>query len=137
MTAIRKQLSSFDFISGPVHINKNHWALLFIKVKTHTVLYIDSKGESPETRNKVLVNWSSFTKSRSDMKQTKWIIASYVHVLQLESDNSNCGVFVCNFFKHLLKQDMAMLNEPFDLDNFRSEIKKTIENNSKLKKINN
>ena len=30
-----------------------------------------------------------------------------------------------------------MLNEPFDLDNFRSEIKKNIENNSKLKKINN
>ncbi len=102
MTAIRKQLASFDFISGHVHINKNHWALLFVTIKTHTVLYIDSKGEGLETRNKVLRNWSTFTKSRSDMKQTKLIMVSYDHILQLESDNSNCGVFVCYFFKHLL-----------------------------------
>jgi len=57
LTAIQKQLASFDFIAGPVHINKNHWALLFVTVRTHTVLYIDSKGESNETRNKVLSNY--------------------------------------------------------------------------------
>jgi len=95
-------------IAGPVHINKNHRALLFVSIRTHTVLYIVSRGESNETRNKVLKNWSTFTKYRSDMKQTEWIMASYDHVVQLESDNSNCGVFLCYFFKQLLKQDVAL-----------------------------
>ena len=126
LTAIRKQLASFDFIAGPVHINNNHWALLFVSIRTQTVLYIDSKGEGPETSKKVLRNWSTFSKSRNDMKQTKWIMTSYDHVLHLESDNSNCGVFACYFFEHLLKQDMAELNQPFDLNNYRTEIKKPL-----------
>jgi len=72
------------------------------------------------------------------MKQTKWIMASYDHLLQLESDNSNCGVFACYFLKQLLKQDVALLNNHFDLPMFRTEIKQTIEENSKLnKKTNN
>jgi len=92
------------------------------------------REEGNETRNKVLSNWYTFTKSRSDMKQTKWIMASYDHVLQLESDNTNCGVFACYFFKQLIKQDMRLLNNHFDVQDFRSEIKETIEENSKLGK---
>jgi len=65
-------------------------------------------------------------------------MAFYDHVLQLESDNTNCGVFACYFFKQLIKQDMGLLNNHFDLQDFRSEIKETIEENSNLnKKINN
>ena len=71
------------------------------------------------------------------MKQIKWIMASYDHVQQLESDNSNCGVFACYFLEHLLKQDMAELNQPFDLNNYRREIKNTIEANSRINKKNN
>jgi len=56
ISGIRKQLASYDFIAGPVHINKNHWALLFINVKTQTVFYIDSMGENLDTSNKVLKN---------------------------------------------------------------------------------
>ena len=35
ISGIRKQLASYDFIAGPVHINKNHWALLFINLKLY------------------------------------------------------------------------------------------------------
>ena len=65
ISGIRKQLASFDFIGGPVHINKNHKALLFINVKTQNVLDIDSKGINHDT---VLLNLRYFCKNHELMK---------------------------------------------------------------------
>jgi hypothetical protein len=113
-------LASYDYI-GPVHINKNHWAVLFINVKTQTVLYINSKGENFDTSNKVLLNWRFFCKNRKQMKNIEWKTNSYNHVIQLERDNFNCGVFVSYNFEKLLVQNMALLNTPFD--NFRIQMR--------------
>ena len=134
LTAIRKDLSTFDFIAGPVHINKNHWALIFVAMKTQTVLYIDSRGENSTTRNKVLSNWITFCKKRDVMNKTKWIAGSYDHLVQVTTDNSNCGVFVCYFFNQLMQQNMAMLNNPFDIHYYRATIKSVIEFNSRVNK---
>ena len=40
-TVIRKPLAELRYILGPVHINKNHWALLFVNMKAKAVMYID------------------------------------------------------------------------------------------------
>ena len=132
ISGIRKQLASYDFIAGPVHINKNHWALLFINVKTQTVFYIDSMGENLDTSNKVLKNWSFFCKNREQMKDKEWKTNIYNHAIQLEHDNCNCGVFVSYFFEKLLVQNMALLNTPFD--NFRIQMRNVITNSSKKNK---
>ena len=126
-SAIRKQLAAFNFIAGPVHINKNHWALLFVNLEV-----------SRETIDKVLRNWTCFCKNRGHLKDIKWITASYDHVVQVNQDYVNCGIFVSYFFKNLLVQNMAMLNNTFDVQMFRNEIRLVIEKSSKInKKINN
>ena len=38
-TAIRKPLAEFKYIAGPVHINKNHWALLFVNMKAQAIVF--------------------------------------------------------------------------------------------------
>jgi Ulp1 family protease len=126
-------MASYDFIAGPVHINKNHWALLFINVKTQTVLYIDSKGENIDASNKVLLNWRYFCKNREQLRKIEWKTNSYNHVIQFEHDNSNCGVFVSYFFDQLLAQNMAML-KTFDIANLRMHMRNTIISSSKKKK---
>ena len=133
-TGIRKQLAHFEFIAGPIHIDKNHWALLFIDVGSQTVVYIDSRGENGPTTNKVLMNWNLFCRGREIMKDIKWNPISYSHVIQSTSDCSNCGVFACYFFKNLLNQNAAKLNSTFDINIFRNEIRSVIEKNSKKNK---
>jgi len=126
ISGIRKQLASYDFIAGPVHINKNHWAVLFINVKTQTVWYINSKGENFDTGNKVLLNWRFFCKNHEQLREIEWKTNSYNHVIQFKNDNSYCGVFVSYFFDQLSAQNMPMLNEPYDIENFRMHMRYTI-----------
>ena len=89
---IRKKLGEYDFIAGPVHVNKNHWALLFACVNTQTVVYIDSKCEDKRLSDRVLNNWIKFSKSKETLKGIKWRTEAYEHILQV--DNNNCGVFL-------------------------------------------
>lgn len=98
----------YDFISGPVHINRDHWALLFANLKTQTIIYIDSRGENLELRNRVLKNWAKFTNDRKTdelIKNIRWRMGVYDHVYQI--DCNNCGLFVCYFFKNLIESDLA------------------------------
>jgi Ulp1 family protease len=55
---IRKDLSVFDFIFGPVFINNNHWCLLFIFNKSNKISFIDPKGESHDQITKASINWT-------------------------------------------------------------------------------
>jgi len=95
------------------------------------VLYTDSKGQKLETSNKVLVNWRFFCKNREQIKDIEWKTNSYNHVIQLERDNFNCGVFVSYYFEKLLVQNMALLKTPFDIDNFKIHMRNVITNSSK------
>ena len=44
------------YIAGPVHINKNHWALLFVNMKAQAMMYIEFKGENTIISGKIK-NW--------------------------------------------------------------------------------
>jgi len=70
------------------------------------------------------------------MKNIEWKTNSYNNVIQLEHDSCNCGLFVSYFFEKLLVQKMALLNTPFDIDNFRIHIRNLITNSRKKKESN-
>jgi Ulp1 family protease len=55
---IRKDLSVFDYIFGPVFVNNSHWCLFFIFNKLNKITFIDPKGESNDQLNSAIINWT-------------------------------------------------------------------------------
>ena len=80
---------------------------------TQTILYIDSRGENIQCREKVFRNWVKYTKDRKkdiQLASTLWRMGEYEHIKQ--TDNTNCGVFVCYFYKMLINPDYGL---PLDI----------------------
>ena len=77
-------------------------------------------------------NWIKYTKDRKkdiQLASTLWRMGEYEHIKQ--TDNANCGVFVCYFFKMLINQDYGSLNRYFNPNEFRSTITENILENSR------
>ena len=69
------------------------------------------------------------------MNIMNWVKASYVHFLQKNNYNTNCGVFLCYFSKQLITQNVHLLNAvESSSESFRNEIKTTIQTKSKINK---
>ncbi len=133
VSMIDVSLDMYDFISGPVFIDGNHWCLLFIDNKNKTITYIDSLKNNNSLSlmfARIKKNWNElWLKNNNNTSNFKWNILQYDHILQ--NDGANCGVFVCYFFKYLLEENINLLNYNFNTDDFRKQIETRIIDNSK------
>ena len=73
-------------------------------------------------------NWVKYTKYDIQLAGTVWRMGEYEHIKQ--TDNTNCGVFVCYFFKMLINQDYYRYFNP---NEFRSTISENILESYRLK----
>ncbi len=100
-TIIRQELSVYDYIVAPVLVNNNHWCVLFIKVRTCQVLYLNPSGETNERLQEVLLNWIKFCSTRKKLQSFKWKL-ELLENLPVQKDNYNCGIFVCYYVNFIL-----------------------------------
>jgi len=127
---LRKSLLSFDYIAGPVLLELGsgvkHWTLLFVSLLDQTVTYIDPFGADRSKCEDVRLNWKKFCSTRNVLKEKTWIISpdSYSHSKQ--NDSFSCGVFICNFFEHMINKKREFLVNNFDLAAYRAKITNTL-----------
>ena len=124
---VRKNLSTYDYIAGPVIrklCSSNHWCLLFVSVKTMEVVYIDPLLADLDKLDSVLSNWNKFCKNRLGLKDKRWKSLQVSHLIQ--TDGFNCGVYVCHFYNLLIKQQMFSLSSAFEINGYRNIITSTI-----------
>ena len=127
LNIIRKNLSSYQYIAGPVHIpEKNHWCLLFISMNDNQVIYIDPYQATKEKLNEVLANWGKFCKTRTGLKSKEWKLSPYSSSHTKQIDSYSCGVFVSYFFEKLIKSEFNYLQNFFDVNDYRMIIKSKI-----------
>ena len=127
---LRKSLLSFDYIADPVLLELGsgvkHWTLLFVSLLDQTVTYIDPFGANRSKCEDVRLNWKKFCSTWNVLKEKTWIISpdSYTHSKQ--NDSFSCGVFICNFFEHMINKKREFLVNNFDLVAYRAKITNTL-----------
>ena len=79
------------------------------------------KTNKPKSR--ILIEFCS---TRNVLKEKTWIISpdSYTHSKQ--NDSFSCGVFICNFFEHMINNKREYLVNNFDLVAYRAKITNTL-----------
>ena len=89
-------------------------------MKTNEVIFIVDPFQAPDKQSRqFLENWNKFGKTRTALKDKKWLVseASYGHVKQ--TDAFSCGVFVCYIFEQLVNKTHEKLKERFNLNDYR------------------
>lgn len=96
--------------------------MVFINVKTMEFTFIDPYGTKNDLFEKIYQNWIYFCSKRSDLRNFNWKKKHISHSLQ--TDNFNCGLFVCVFGERLLNQNENLFfdTSPKNLNRLRSEI---------------
>ncbi|CAF1155686.1 unnamed protein product, partial [Brachionus calyciflorus] len=94
-STIRKRMSKYDFIAGPVFRNNNG---LFISVKDQSLVYIYPMGANELEVSNFLINWSKFGDNRKEFKNYQWKVRQIEHSKQSPNDLKNCGVFCCKVY---------------------------------------
>ena len=93
-----EEFIKYDFVSSPIHINDNHWCLLFINMKDNIFIYIDPNGVSQEDLDLNFNNWSCYTSKYESLKFNIKNYRKYVkNILIGNSDikNSKHRCLVC------------------------------------------
>ena len=132
LSILRTNFLKYEYVVGPVQINNSHWALFVASIKTQQISYIDPLGASETDKNLVYNNWRIFCNQRS-MKNLTWTAYNPNHILQ--TDDCNCGVYVCYFYKKYTEQNLNSLQMQFNKEAFRLEINQTIMSQIIKKKI--
>jgi hypothetical protein len=124
---MRKNLSHFDYIAGPLFISsQEHWCLLFVSVITSEITYINPLGTTKTDCKNILDNWKLFVKSRVGLKDKDWKITRYSQDHSLQQDNFSCGVFICYFYDKLINREFQYLRNFFDLSGYRIKIREIL-----------
>ena len=124
---MRKNLSHFDYIAGPLFISsQEHWCLLFVSVITSEITYINPLGTTKTDCKNILDNWKLFVKSRVGLKDKDWKITRYSQDHSLQQDNFSCGVFICYFYDKLINREFQYLRNFFDLSDYRIKIREKL-----------
>ena len=125
-----KKFNGCDFIAGPVHLNGNHWALLFVSLKTKEIYYIDPKGTTEDDLNNIGNKFITFASTNKHLKGIKFSKVLIKH--QIQCDMFNCGVFVCYFFQLLVNENFSLFNDQINIYAFRKSILEKINVSSKF-----
>ena len=124
---MRKNLSHFDYIAGPLFISsQEHWCLLFVSVISSEITYINPLGTAKTDCDNILNNWKLFVKSRVGLKDKDWKITRYSQDHSLQQDNFSCGVFVCYFYDKLINGEFQYMRNFFDLSDYRTNIRENL-----------
>jgi hypothetical protein len=130
---IRTKFNEYDYIAGPVYVESmEHWCLLFVSIIDAEVTYLDplkhiskeSKKAAKEKQIDVLEKWSMFVKTRNGLKDKEWKMKEYNQYHQ--PDAFSCGVFVCKYFENLIKGEYDLLQNYFNVQQYRTLIRETI-----------
>lgn len=105
----------YDTILMPI-LNEEHFTLAVIDTKGKTFLYLDSVVENEEETGTILFERFEEKTNVRDLTRIR-----RPHSCQHINDNSNCGVFVCEFAEAiLLGRDLEEIESP---DTYRSKIR--------------
>ncbi len=131
----RKDLSKFEFLSGPHWINQNHWTLFFVSFLNKQVVYFDPFGATVQMQEQFRKNWQAFCETKSWGKNIQW--SSFITPThKVQKDNYNCGPLVCKYFElFITNQYNKLQSDEFDMSKFRGQILKRLENNSSKTKV--
>ncbi|CAF1145787.1 unnamed protein product, partial [Brachionus calyciflorus] len=122
-------LSYFDYILAPINFDGNHWCLVYISIKKGKFAFIDPKGEDDYRYNKTYQKWCNFSSKRKELSEKSWSKQNYEHSIQ--SDQINCGVYVCIFGEKLLKDENLIFETSYEyLKKMRLSINNTFIRNS-------
>jgi len=117
-------LFTFNFILVPIHINENHWTLAIINVTTKKIEYYDSNGDTNVKCMEHLLNYIRaewYERTSSDFDTNAWICETVANVPQQTNDD-DCGVFLCQFAKMIVSGgDVNQVNQK-DINYYRNEI---------------
>ncbi|CAF1049503.1 unnamed protein product [Brachionus calyciflorus] len=67
VSTLRKKLSKFEYLSGPVFRN-SHWTLVFFSINDLTILYLDLFGATESEQKLNYENWLKCASSRNEFK---------------------------------------------------------------------
>ena len=91
---------------------------------------MDSKGTENFNMLKAFVGWDCFyTNLKYQTNKIKWKQAKLVGNFK-QTDNNNCAVFICYFFRNIWENKGFLNLKKFDIRKFRLALKKQIENES-------
>lgn len=98
--------------------------MLFISLKSNEIFFFDPVGTKKSILEQLEKKFSIFAeKSQFFIKRGKKLSSVLLtHQLQKENDTWNCGVFICLYFKLMVKKEASLLNKEIDIDSFRDQI---------------
>jgi hypothetical protein len=105
--------------------------LLFISLVTKEVIYIDPKGTSTDKADTVTKNVNMHLAKIKNFKNLK--LKSKIVNHQLQTDDYNCGVFVCYFYATMIENKFPNFDIKIDIDDYRTHIKEIFKSNSYIK----
>ncbi len=105
--------------------------MLFISLVTKEVIYIDPKGTSTDKADTVTKNVNMHLAKIKNFKNLK--LKSKIVNHQLQTDDYNCGVFVCYFYAILIENKFPNFDIKIDIDDYRKHIKELFMSNSYIK----
>ncbi len=77
-------------------------------------------------RNSFFAAWKKFAATRIGLQHKNWTLSEIEY--QKQNDGYNCGVFVCYYFYLLVSGDERLINEKYNINNFRLIIRNTVKN---------
>lgn len=99
----RKQIDLFDLeqvelVLMPVHL-VDHWALGVVNMREKTTMYLDSLGTDSSEFHKIIVGYldEEFSVKHASEPKPVWKKSKSPKNLPLQSNGSDCGVFICMY----------------------------------------
>lgn len=124
-----KKFDKYKKIFGFINENMNHWTCFLVDSDNSVIFYLDPYGEKDINKNKLVNNWSKYSKTFSFFSQRKWRTELIKHPIQ--KDSINCGVYVSFFLKFLLNgREVEFEDSIDDLKKLRIEMNFTLKKNS-------
>lgn len=115
------EIRNLDLFIIPVIFNC-HWTLIIFNIRLKSLEYFDPLGNEPNKEALTLINqWCNILNTWLNSGSC-WKIDNPPHVKQ--TDNYNCGVFICFFVYQKLNK--CSLTENFDTNEFRARILKKL-----------
>lgn len=113
----------------PVHIDEeNHWCLIYVNLKKHSICYYDSLGGSNFKSLKLVLKYLML--EHLDKKKTEFFPSGWLLKIAKKCPKQrnlwDCGVFVCMFAEHLARNAPLKFSQK-DMPKFRQQMKFEIE----------
>ncbi|CAF1085883.1 unnamed protein product [Brachionus calyciflorus] len=104
---INDNISSYDYLAGPILINNNHWNCFFVDIQNGNFVYLDPKVENTEYETTAFENWKQYASLIGIDKE--WSILRIENISRQKGlDNYNCGIYVSQNLKNLINSNFNL-----------------------------